>query len=179
MDIKMLKRSICNVAECNSGNFLLEETDPHATLKQVNLCDIPTGSLIIKMEATRFSNLLKDNKTWGFNKHSDYLIVTDNDMVFIEMKSLKEVNQTLIETCRQKFASDNCTIYYADKIFEELLSKNAFFKQRCPHYVLLYQGPSVIKDPIECVKELPNNTPCTFRRIAIYNGSTLSFNRTI
>lgn len=179
MDIVTLKRSICKVTECNSGNYLLEEKDPSATLRQVNLCDIPTGSLIIKMDGIRFSNLLIDNKKWGFNKHSDYLIVTDIDLVFIEMKSRNDVNQNLIDECQQKFISDNCSIFYADKIFQELLSKNAFFKQRSTHYVLLYQGPSIIKAPTEYAKEPPNNTPVTFRKIAIQDGSTLSFNRTI
>lgn len=179
MDIVTLKHSICKVAECDSGNYLLEETDPHATLRQVNICDIPTGSLIIKMDGTKFSNLLIDKKAWGFNKHSDYLIVTDIDLVFIEMKSRKDVNEELVEECRQKFTSDNCSISYADKIFQELLSKNAFFKQRSPHYVLLYQGPSIIKDPTEYAKEPPNNTPATFRKIAIQDSSTLSFKRTI
>ena len=131
------------------------------------------------MDKTRFSNLLIDNKEWGFNKHSDYLIVTDIDLVFIEMKSRKDVNQSLVNECQQKFASDNCSIFYADKIFQELLSKNAFFERRSPHYVLLYQGPSIIKDPTVYAKEPPNNTPETFRKIAIQDGSTLSFNRTI
>ena len=107
MDIVTLKHSICKVAECDSGNYLLEETDPHATLRQVNICDIPTGSLIIKMDGTKFLNLLKENKLWGFNKHSDYLIVTDIDLVFIEMKSRKDVNDVVVEECRQKFTSDS------------------------------------------------------------------------
>lgn len=179
MDIVTLKRSICKVSECNSGNYLLEETDPHATLRRINICDIPTGSLIIKMDGIRFSNLLIDNKAWGFNKHSDYLIVTDVDLVFIEIKSRKDVSQELVEECRQKFTSDNCSISYADKIFQELLSKNAFFEKRSTHYVLLYQGPSIIKDSTVYTKEPPNNTPVTFRKIAIQDDSTLSFNRTI
>lgn len=179
MDIATLKRSICKVSECLSGNYLLEEQDPCATLRQVNICDIPAGSLIIKMDGIKFSNLLIDRKEWGFNKHSDYLIVTNINLVFIEMKSRGDVDQKLVEECRQKFTSDNCSISYADKIFKELLSKKAFFEQRSTHYVLLYQGPSIIKDPTEYIKEPPNNTPATFRKIAIQDGSTLSFNRTI
>ena len=126
MDIVTLKHSICKVAECDSGNYLLEETDPHATLRQVNICDIPTGSLIIKMDGTKFLNLLKENKLWGFNKHSDYLIVTDIDLVFIEMKSRKDVNDVVVEECRQKFTSDSCSISEPSK---RLLT----FKPTCLH----------------------------------------------
>lgn len=179
MDITTLKKSMCKVSNCDSGDYMLKEKNPNATLKQVCLCDIPKGSLIIKMDGIRFDNFLKDCKEWGYNKHSDYLIITELDLVFIELKSKKDINDTLINTCRQKFASDTCTIYYADKIFQELLSKNTFFEKRNRHYVLLYQAPSILKRTTEFTKPSANNTPETFRKIAIQNGEILSFNKTL
>lgn len=180
MDILTLKDSLCNAVFCNSGEFLLEEKDKHATLKKVTLCNIPNGSLIIRMgNNVKFSNFLKDQRTWGYNKHSDYLIITNDKIVFIEMKSKKEVNQELIEDCIQKFTSDKCVIYYADYIFQEMLLKKTFFNIREHHYVLLYQNLSIAKTLTSIGAELPNITPSTFRRIPISNEGIVSFFRTI
>ncbi len=180
MDILTLKDSLCNVNSCNSGSAILEERDNNASLKRITICDIPNGALIVKMDNhVRFSNFIRDQKAWGFNKHSDYLIITNDKIVFIEMKSKKDINQDLIDDCEQKFTSDNCTMHYADSIFREMLSKQSFFDKREPHYVLLYQNPSITKTLTALVKLMPNTTPKAFRRIPISNEGTISFFRTI
>jgi len=177
MDILTLKNSLCNVNQCTSGTFLLEETDQSATLRKVSLCDIPCDSLIVKMDKIKFNNFLKDQ--WGFNKHSDYLIITNDKLVFIEMKSKTEVSQKLRDDCQQKFTSDGCTMNYADTIFKLMLSKNSFFVNKEPHYVLLFQSPSIAKTPTAVGTELPNTTPNSFRQISVCNEGTISFYRTI
>lgn len=180
MDIQTLKGSLCNVDPCMSGSVILEERDNSATLKKITICDIPNDALIVKMDNNvRFSNFLRDQKAWGFNKHSDYLIITNDKIVFIEMKSREEVNQELINDCERKFTSDNCTMLYADSIFRELLSKQSFFDKREPHYVLLYQNPSVTKTLTTLEKVLPNTTPKSFRKIPISNDGIVSYYRTV
>lgn len=179
MDILTLKKSLCNVKQCISDIYTLVESDKSATLKTVHMCDIPCNSLIIKMDKTKFNNFLKDQKEWGFNKHSDYLIITDDKLVFIELKSKKEVGAELKDECIQKFKSDKCTINYADNIFKEILSKNPFFSSRKQHYVLLYQAPSVAKLPTALGTKNPNVTPETFRQIPVQNEGIISFNKTI
>jgi hypothetical protein len=179
MDIQTLRNSLCNVNPCTSGTFTLEEKDKSATLRKVFLCDIPSESLIVKMDNIRFNNFLKDQKTWGFNKHSDYLIITSDKLVFIEIKSKMEVGQELKDECVQKFASDSCTLNYADKIFRELLSKTPFFENRESHYVLLYQSPSISKTPTTLGTDSPNTSPNSFRKISVSNDTTLSFRRTL
>ena len=78
MDVQTLKNSLCNVKQCESDMYVLEEKDKSASLRRVTMCDIPIGSLVIRMDnKVHFNNFLKDK--WGFNKHSDYLIVTDTE----------------------------------------------------------------------------------------------------
>lgn len=180
MDIQTLKKSLCNVNQCDSGIFLLEEKDRSATLKKVSLCDVPKGALVVRMDnKVGFHHFLKDQKSWGFNKHSDYLVITQDKLVFIELKSKKEVGQGLTDECQQKFASDGCTLYYADKIFEMLLHKNSFFDNREPHYVLLFQAPSIAKTSTSVETMSPNTTPDNFRPIPVSNEGTISFFKTI
>lgn len=180
MDILTLKNSLCKVAQCNNGAVTLVEKDNNATLRKVVLCDVPFGALIVKMDDIKFSNFLKDRKEWGFNKHSDYLIVTNDKLVFIEMKSKGEVGIGLQKECCQKFASDECTITYSDMIFQKMLSKESFFDKRETHFVLLYQAPPITKTAIRAEIELPSNTsPDRFRPIPVANDATISFFRTI
>ena len=182
MDQLTLYNSFCNVSQCTSGTFLLEEKDTSATLNKVSICNIPFGALIIKMDKIEFVKLFKTTKAWGFNKHSDYLIITDDKLIFIEMKSATEINQKTSDDCLLKYKSDKCTLFYADKIFEEMLSKNSFFEKREPHFVLLYQNPPIAKTSTSLgtdISVLPNTTPNTFRKIPVANEGTISFFRTI
>lgn len=178
MDLQTLKSSVCKGSTCKEGCYTLEESDRSATLRKIVICDLPQEALIIKMDnKVRFNNFLKDQ--WGFNKHSDFLIVTDDKLVFIEMKSKTEVCQELEEDCQKKFLSDECTINYADTIFQKMLSKNAFFNKRETHYVLFYQSPSVAKTPTAIGEEEPNISPNSFRKIPVSNEGIISFNKTI
>lgn len=175
MDTSTLKNSLCNVIQCNSGNQLFEEKTSAATLRKVYMCDIPFGALIIKLDGIKFSKFIKDNSSWGFNKHSDYLIITNDRLIFIEMKSKKEVGPDLKNECIQKFSSDECTMNYTDLIFQKMLSKNVFFERREHHYVLLFQAPSIAKTPTKAGAKRSNTTPDTFRQIPVANESTISF----
>lgn len=180
MDKATLKKSLCNCNDCSAGSFILEEKEDDATLRAVTLCDIPKGALVVKMDKIRFNNFLIDKKEIGFNKHSDYIIVTDDKVVFIEMKSKKEVNQELTDECRTKFMSDGCSLDYADSIFQRLLNKNSFFANREFHYVLFYQTVSMAKTPTAHDNNLsPNMTPDTLRPIPVVNQGVVSFFRTI
>ena len=179
MDKATLKKSLCNCIECSSGSFLLEEKGDDATLRAVSMCDIPKDALIVKMDKVRFNNFLIDRKEIGFNKHCDYIIITDDKIVFIEMKSKTEVNQGLKDECRIKFTSDGCSLDYSDRIFQKILNKNPFFENRECHYVLLFQALPMTKSPTHPDNLLPNLTPDTFRPLSVVNQGTVSYNRTI
>lgn len=181
MDIQTLKKSLCKGEECLTGTYTLKENGDKATLTNVTMCDIPLNALIVKMDGIKFEKFFNNKiiKDWGFNKHSDYLIITRDRLVFIEMKSTKDVSEKLEEECFKKFASDSCTINYADEIFMNLLSKNPIFRERELHYVLLFQSTSINKNEFSKTTQSPNKTPKTFRKIGISNKDTISYNRMI
>lgn len=180
MDIQNLRLSVCNCQQCPAGSALLRETGRDATLTNITICDLPANALVIKMDKTRFNGFLLDKKEWGYNKHSDYLIVTDDKLVFVEMKSRKLVGKSLSDDCVKKFTSDDCTVKHADNIIEKMMLKNAFFNRRVQHFVLFYETTSISKTltTMSCTPR-PNNTPLTFRPIAVNNGATISYRRTI
>lgn len=180
MDKPTLKQVLCNCKECISGSFLLKETDSSATLTDVTMCDIPANAMVVKMDKVRFCNFFIDKKEWGYNKHSDYLIVTDDKLVFVEMKSKKQVDKYLSDECSQKFSSDECVLIHADNIISKMMKKTSFFDKLEIHYVLLYEALSMAKTPTSANGVIsPNLTPSTFRAIPVVNGGTISYNRAI
>ena len=181
MDLQTIRVTFCKCNECTTGSALLKETDKSATLTDVTICDIPKNALVVKMDNNvRFSNFFLDKKEWGYNKHSDYLIITDDKLVLVEMKSKKMLDQELQDDCEKKFSSDECTLLYSDHIIEKLMKKNSFFNKREIHFVLLYEAPSITKTPTSVATTVPpNTTPSTFRPIAVPNGATISYMRTL
>ncbi len=178
MDINTLKDSFSNLQnEDNSGEFKLKESGKDATLKEVTLINIPNDSLIVKMDGVKFDKLFIDK--WGFNKHSDYMVITNDKVIFIEMKSKSEFDDKLGEECRKKFTSDKSVMDYADSIFENILSKNSFFRQKEFHYVLLYQSLSINKTPTIKQPNNSNTEPNNFRKIAISNEGVIDYNSII
>lgn len=172
MNKNILKSSLCSVAVC-SQETILKETGAEATLREVKIVNLPQETLVIKMDSVRFHGLFKDK--WGFNKHCDYALVTDSEVVFVELKSRNELTDNMRNDCEKKFQSDICTIEYADAIFANLLSKNKFFINRKKHYVVFYQALSVSKTPTQTKDKKANNSPETFRPIAIQNQGTIRF----
>ena len=178
MDINTLKSSFSDLKyKDNSGVFKLKESGKDATLKEVTLINIPNDSLIVKMDDVKFHNLFIDK--WGFNKHSDYMVITDDKIIFIEMKSKSKFDDKLKEECQKKFASDKSTMDYADSIFENLLLKNSFFRQKEFHYVLLYQSMPINKTPTINQPNNSNTEPNNFRKIAISNEGVIDYKKII
>lgn len=174
MNKEYLKKSLCNATICSQETTLMEN-DASATLKEVRIVDLPPNTLVIKMDKANFDGWIKNNLGWGFNKHCDYALVTDSEVIFVELKSKNELTDNMRNDCEKKFQSDICTIEYADAIFANLLSKNKFFINRKKHYVVFYQALSVSKTPTQTKDKKANNSPETFRPIAIQNQGTIRF----
>lgn len=172
------KASLCTATELNPRNrFELVETDPQAKLKKVIVSDIPEGALVCRLEHVALTGLTNapTEKGWSYNKHCDYLIISDNSCIFIEMKSNPKV-ENVRDVTRNKFKADACLMKYADTIFEDLRSKNKFFNGKNCHYVLLYRGENLLK-PLLGRKSYPaNNYPHLFREIAVKNDEIVSYN---
>lgn len=179
MDQQRLETLLNNSTKITSGSFTLEETGTDATLRKIHLIDIPNDAIIVKMDDVKFLKFLKPNKELGYNKHSDYMLIVSNKVVFFELKSKTEVNDSLNEECITKFSSDLCVTKYSDSIFEVLLKEGTFFNGKEIHYVLLYQLPSASKNPTLYTQYPPNSTPAEYRRLSVSNDSVISFLRAI
>ena len=91
------------------------------------------------------------------------------------MKSKKFIDEKTEKECIQKFASDLCTISYLDHIFENLLEKNSFFKDKEKHFILLYQALPLSKTETTPSFYSENKEPKNFRKIAVHNKDTVDF----
>ncbi|WP_195344747.1 hypothetical protein [Bacteroides xylanisolvens] len=175
MDKNSLQLALSN-AQCHSNMVQLTEDDPQATLSEINIIDLPDNSIVKKkMDKSKVDNFFIPNREWGYNKHSDYVIITDDHIVLIEIKSRTEVKNDLEHECIQKFSSDLCLLKYADNVFDLMLGKNIFFGSKTIHYVLLYQAPSINK--ATTMKMEDNTAPSRFRKISVSNASTISFKK--
>lgn len=179
MDQQRLETLLNNSTKISSGSFTLEETGTDATLRKIQLIDIPNDAIIVKMDDVKFLKFLKPNKEFGYNKHCDYMLIASNKVVFFELKSKTEVNDSLNKECITKFSSDLCVTKYADSIFDILLKEGTYFNGKEIHYVLLYQLPSASKNPTRYLQYPPNSTPVVYRRLSVSNNSVISFSKTI
>ncbi|MDE5874208.1 MAG: hypothetical protein K2H15_01070, partial [Muribaculaceae bacterium] len=69
--------------------FICEEKDKGAKLNRITIINIPTDSIALKLEHISMEGLTAKSivKKLGYNQHCDYVIVTPDKCVFIEMKS--------------------------------------------------------------------------------------------
>jgi len=91
----------------NTWVAILEETDSSAKLKRIDICDVPNGSELIKIDGSQEPNtLFLDNN--GQRKRCDYLLITTlngkKTLLFMEMKSKKPDNTEV----KQKFLTSQC-----------------------------------------------------------------------
>lgn len=174
MDLKTLKGSLCKIVELEDCKYTLIEKSNQGNndvLEKVHIDHIPKNSICFKIDGTQFNNLFNTAGCWHYNKHSDYIIVNDKDVVFIEMKS-KKVDEA---ECVSKFKGDLCTLSYSDSIFSIICEKNKFFEGKRKHYNVLYYVPINLR-PSQ-INSSDNAEPNTFRRIGTQNDCVIDFNR--
>ena len=182
MDKLTLGKRFCDVTRCVGGEIVLVENGYRSTLREVTVFGLPADAYAVKLDPIKVDKLFNCVKEWGFNKHGDYLIVTDNELVVVEMKSRSDVDEELAHECELKFKSDACIFEYCDIVFDRMVGKNPFFKGRTIYYVLFYQGPTAEKRPVSArpsEKPPTHNTPERFARIAVSNKGRVSFGRMV
>ena len=164
-----VKKYLNYLVECTAAKYTLEETDPNAKLKKVVINGIPQGALIVRIDnGDGIKKLLKsDGDDFPINKRSDYLIIDEKNVIFVEMKS-KNVDT---RDCILKFKSSACLISYIDNLFNEFLGSNSYFENKAKHYVVIsLQQMSCYKDPFTKNDDTKSNTrPGQFRNIETPN----------
>lgn len=180
MDKQTLRKALCATFTSADGEVILKETDSGATLREVTIHGLPSDSYAVKLDNIKVSNLFINKKIGSFNKHGDYLIVTDREMIVVEMKSQKELSEKLLDECKRKFKSDCCIFDYCDSVFFRILKKNPFFKGKPIYFVLLYQGAPIAISPTSAKPSgaPPRHTdPEDFLRIPVADKDRVNFNR--
>lgn len=174
-----LSVGLANAERCNPGisSFDCVESDKNAVLKKVTVVNMPEDTLVLKLEHIGLEGIVRDKsipKKWGYNQHSDYVFITADKCIFIEMKSNPKL-MNVKEEVRKKFISDNCLVGYFDSIFENLLSKNIFFGKRSFHYVLFHGAFPMSKPNFNPIDFVANDSPNSFRSFSLVDGSKIKF----
>lgn len=176
-DLGLPKAHICIPSEKDAKNsYILKEKDPGAKLQTVSVEEIPNNTLIWQIENIALNGFLNPGaaKKWAYNKHGDYVMLTDNDCVFIELKSNPKL-LNIEEDCRKKFHADTCLIMYADLIIERLCKDNPIFKGLNFHYVLLHGSEKLHKPLLGPPQKSSNDSPDKFRSIRVHDAGRISF----
>jgi hypothetical protein len=169
-----VKKYLNYLVECTDAKYTLEETDSNAKLKKVVINGIPQGALIVRIDnGDGINKLLKsDGDDFPINKRSDYLIIDEKNVIFVEMKS-KNVDK---KDCILKFKSSACLISYIDNLFNEFLGSNSYFENKAKHYVVISLQISCYKDPFtENYNTKSNTRPGQFRNIETLNGGEVFY----
>ena len=119
-------------SEGSSSVAILEENDPCAKLKRIDICDVPNDSVLIKMDGSEepYTLFLENH---GQRKRCDYLLIMmlhgRGILLFMEMKS-DNVKSTEVE---QKFMASQCLWDYIVSMlgrFHDCPGMFASYKQR-------------------------------------------------
>ena len=180
MDRQTLRKALCATFPSSGGEVVLRETDKGATLREITVHGLPAEAYAVKLDGIKVHKLFFDKIIGDFNKHGDYLIVTDRDMIVVEMKSQKEISEKLLDECKRKFKSDCCIFDYCDSVFFRILKKNPFFKGKPIYFVLLYQGAPIAISPTSAKpsENPPKHTdPEEFLRIPVADNARVNFRK--
>lgn len=154
----------------------LVEGDRQATLRLVNVAGIPLHSTLIKSDESQIRNLFR-NIRQGILMRCDYLLISNEKVFFIEMKSSPDAAETLASDCIKKFKAVKCIVKYFDNVLLEF-HDGQFFNQKLQRFVLLHHAPSINKTatrlgPLPQVQNQINDTPENFKPISVVNGATI------
>ena len=177
MDSTTLLQNFNNITLCHNNELTLIEKDSQATLRSVTIKNVPKDSFAVKIDDFKVQNVFKGKNGWGYNKHSDYVIITPAILLFIEMKSANHISPDRQKKIITKFNSDTCILDYFDVVFNRMLGKNPFFNKRDTRFIALYCGPEM-KSTTSVKPEPPTHTrPDSFARIAVKDNDIINFKR--
>lgn len=180
MDKDTLRSKFSNVVRVSGGELQLLETGNDATLREVIVTGLPDDAYAVKIDPIKVQKLFSCEKDWAYNKHGDYLIVTDKELIIVEMKSRMDLNEDVVKDVTLKFKSDTCMLDYCDSVFRVMLAKNPFFSAKPTYFVLFYQKLPLQKTTTvpPAVPSVPAHmTPDSFARLQVANGEKINVRR--
>lgn len=158
-------------------NYSLCETDKSATLKIVHLLNIPSDCIILQLDTISTNSLFNGiaaNSQYE-NSRCDYLIVTNTDIYFIELKSHKNAPTKRRSECIGKFRASLCLTKYIDEVISIVRQKQKVFASKNAYYVLIYQNTPIDKTITSLKPKSQPTSPDKFLEIPVANNSDLYF----
>lgn len=187
MDLRTLGRSISNLCRCTDCKIKMEEKENKKggrkgpTLNDVTVSGLPKDCFVCKLDKINVKGLFHKEGEWHFNKHGDYMIVSDSDVVVVELKSDPDYATSKKNEITMKFRSDAAILDYCDGVFRHVLDKKAFFQGKKMWYVLLYLSTPLSMESTSIKSaasaDPSHNTPETFASIGVRNNDEISYKR--
>ncbi len=154
----------------------LIEPEPNAFLRSIRIKNLPNDSALLKCDKMKINNVFKDCSR-GQNKRCDYILISNNTVYFIELKSAEESETKYFDDCIKKFKGVLCITDYIDSVMVNFYKKDKFFSPLQKKYILLFLSPSINKKPTSlrsCHENRPiHNEPDKFLPLPVKNESTI------
>ena len=158
----------------------LIEKERQAKLKLVKILNVPNDSTLIKGEDTQVKNYF-NNTVRGNNMRCDYILIANNTIFYIELKTNSEASTILANDCIKKFKATKCIIDYFDSILLEF-NNRSFFNEKEKRFVLFHLSPSINKTttslkPKEEYPAIVNNIPENFKFFFVRNEEMIDISK--
>jgi hypothetical protein len=159
------------------AKYPLRETDKSATLKTVNLVNVPTDSIFLQLDNIDTATLFIGKKSNGLyeNTRCDYLIIEDDNIYFIELKSHENAPVKKKSECIGKFSASLCLIKYVDEVISVVRKQTKIFEHKNIYYILMYQNIPIDKTATSLKPKQSHVVPDKFLSIPVANNGDLYF----
>jgi len=121
----------------------LKETGKNARLREVTIIDLPSDSIVVKIDKFEQPKTLFKGKN-GECRRCDYILALAKEnrrfLLFIEMKSGRLNNVEI----QQQFKGSECVIDYCDAVLERFHGQDDVFKSYEKRFVIFYK-PNLAK----------------------------------
>lgn len=153
---KVLNEGICS--KSRSGQVHLRENDAHAKIKNIFIDGLSSDALLIKTDKAKVEKIFKGAGA-GQNKRCDYVLIDDENMFFIEIKSTFAESNT--DEYSKQFKGSLCVVEYIDSVVREFYLDESILSRLNKHYLLLFK-----KRPIQklrtSLRPMPHKQSCNF-----------------
>jgi len=161
----------------NNNIAHLSEKVRNAGLKSIKIANIPNNAVLLYMDDTDTQKIFKSTK--GENKRCDYLLIMDDTVLFLEMKTDSKAPEHYQDECIMKFNAVDCLMAYIDIVINRIYGKERIYEHRKKRFVLFYKAPSIAKTTtsLKPARRIINDTPENMLTLPVDNDSTIDISK--
>lgn len=151
------------------------------TLKCITIEGLPVDSYVIALDknskGAKVQRLFKESKLKGYNCRCDYLLVTDKELILIELKSNEPNSKGYVEKLKNKFNSEKSIFAYCDAVFVNFLKLHSFFDGKKIYFLKIYQPLTINKTTTTAFQKGAgtHTHPDRFGLLAVKNGDVIPY----